>query len=309
MKIVRIFFATFAITALFASLALTYRTSVQATNQECVPVDKYIEKSSDSTNTEANFDFSNSDTVITISADSGYSITESWLDVEDDNHSGYFKYANGPLTSYNPNPGGDINSAKARVVKTCPTPTPSPSPSPSPTPTPSASPSPTPEPSVEPTPTPTPSPIPEPTCEELQNCEVEPTPTPTPTATPSATPTPTPCGDACKPKEPERSVPTATVCADGVPGGVGNIYVDVGVKNDGKLEVRWSNASPGEGATQAHIVYGRYGHGAEHALLNTDNDGVEEIGYLTNGQNYHFRVALVNGCAVGEWSSEYDPMP
>lgn len=168
----------------------------------------------------------------------------------------------------------------------CVVPTPSPSPSPTPTPTPSPSPSPSPE--VTPSPTPTPS--------------VSPVPSPTPASTP--------CGSACEPVIPAKSVPTATVCRDAVPGEVANIYVDRGTSNDGKLEVRWLNASPNEGAQHAHIVYTDTTPGDwKYALLNTPNDGTEVIGELKNNQHYWYSVALVNGCSVGNFSTAFDPVP
>lgn len=96
-------------------------------------------------------------------------------------------------------------------------------------------------------------------------------------------------------------------CSDKVPGSVANINVLTGTPNDGKVEVQWSLP---EGASQVHIRYGKYSdEGYPHALLNTPNDGNEVIGELTNGTNYKFQVAGVNGCAVGNYSKMFDPKP
>jgi len=113
-------------------------STVKAT-PACTPVDKYVERSSDSSGDVVHFDFTDSDHRVIITADAGYTITEVWLDVKDDNHSGYHKYGeNGG--SYNPNPGKEINSAKVRVIKTCPSPSPTSTPAPTSTPTPTEAP-------------------------------------------------------------------------------------------------------------------------------------------------------------------------
>ena len=125
--------------------------------------------------------------------------------------------------------------------------------------------------------------------------EPEVTPTPTPTATPSATP------------EERHDNPGAPVCGDSVPANVANIFVDSGVLNDGKLEVRWLPSEPK--GNKAHIRYSEVDGQWRYALLNTDNDGHEEIGGLTNGTHYWFQVAQVNGCAVGNYSRSFDPLP
>lgn len=96
------------------------------------------------------------------------------------------------------------------------------------------------------------------------------------------------------------------VCSDTKPGDVANINVVTGTPNDSKLEVQWSLPL---GADKVHILYGEYGKPYEHALLNTPNDGNEVIDHLKNGVNYNFKVAGVNGCAVGNYSKEFDPMP
>ncbi len=94
---------------------------VLATNQpdECNSVTTY-EKTDDFNDSRVSINFENSDEQIDVSAGAGYEITEIWLDVENDNQSGYVKYATGPVNNFNPNPGGDIDKAKVKVKKVCP---------------------------------------------------------------------------------------------------------------------------------------------------------------------------------------------
>lgn len=96
------------------------------------------------------------------------------------------------------------------------------------------------------------------------------------------------------------------VCPINNIGRVANINVEVGVPNDGKLLVQWSLP---ENADRVHILYRQYDEDWKYALLNTPNDGNEEIGGLKNGVNYAFKVAGVRECGVGEYSKEYDPKP
>lgn len=130
-----------------------------------------------------------------------------------------------------------------------------------------------------------------------------------PCVTPS--PEPTPTEEPGQPGNPPTFAGSSTdapgVCTDASIGTVGGIYVDRGVANDGKLEVRWW---PAANADRAHIKYtdGEVGDW-RYALLNTENDGVQEIGGLQNGKHYWFIVAGVSGCAVGPWSSAFDPLP
>lgn len=153
---------------------------------------------------------------------------------------------------------------------------------------------------IEPSPTPTEEPTPTPT--------EEPTPTPTeePTPTPTEEPTPTPTEE---PKQPEvvrvassggSSAPG--VCGDSKPNKVANIYVTT-TGNKGELEVQWALPN----SDKVHIEYGLETV-AQHSLLNTPNDGNEVIKDLVSGEHYWFRVAGVNGCAVGDYSDWYDPI-
>ena len=123
-------------------------------------------------------------------------------------------------------------------------------------------------------------------------------PSPTPTDEPKDEPKGDNAGDPDGP-----STPTVPVCTDKVPGRVANINV-VTTGNTGELEVQWSIPEAGN---SAHIEYGLEQY-AQHALLNTPNDGNEVIKNLVSGNHYWFRVAGVSGCSVGEWSTWYDPL-
>lgn len=166
--------------------------------------------------------------------------------------------------------------------------------------------------SVTPTVTVTPSPTitvsPTPSCEggEVYSIrQICPTEEPTPTPTVEVTPTPTE-----KVESGGGSAPTfagssteAPQCGDTKPGKVANINV-VSTGERGVLVVQWALPS---GADKAHIEYGLEKE-PQHSLLETPNDGNEVIHELNSGQHYWFRVAGVNGCAVGDWSDWYDPI-
>lgn len=158
----------------------------------------------------------------------------------------------------------------------------------------------TPTPTIEVTPTPTINP-----CDIiLSRVAINPciTPTPTVEVTPTPTEVPTPTEEP-KQERVNTGNPQAPVCSDAKPGNVANIYVKT-TGNPGELEVQWALPT---GADKVHIEYGLQRH-AEHALLNTPNDGNEVIRGLTSGQHYWFSVAGVNGCAVGDFSDWYDPL-
>lgn len=161
-----------------------------------------------------------------------------------------------------------------------------------PTPTPTEEVTPTPTPTEEPTLTPDP-------CDQLEVKsdvveDVDPCVTPTPTEEP---------GQPGNPPTFAGSSTEAPTCSDVKPGIVANIFVKpTGAK--GELEIQWALPS---GAEKAHIEYGLE-QSAQHALLNTANDGNEVVKDLVSGQHYWFRVAGVNGCAVGDFSGWYDPL-
>lgn len=147
---------------------------------------------------------------------------------------------------------------------------------------------------------------------------VSPSATPTlppivwPSVLPSVSPSVTPQPSRTPEPTPQYPTPVFTQlpvsCGDPIPQPVANIYVDSGVIGDGQLEVRWTptgNPQP----PKAHIRYGLEIGNYPYALLETDNDGKEVIGALTNGTHYFFEVAQVSGVCVGNWSLPYDPLP
>ena len=108
-------------------------TSKATSQDSCYQLFTY-EKSGDFDDARIHINFESSDEQIDVSAQSGYSITRVWLDVDNDGHSGYFQYSSGPMNNFNPNPGNDIEEAKVEVKKVCASPSPSPSPEQSPSP-------------------------------------------------------------------------------------------------------------------------------------------------------------------------------
>lgn len=96
------------------------------------------------------------------------------------------------------------------------------------------------------------------------------------------------------------------VCVNHGVGEVANINVVQGVPDDTVL-VQWSLPT---GADKVHIIYGETSLGGwQHALLNTANDGNEEIHLLKKGVRYTFAVAGVSGCQVGKWSRSFTSLP
>lgn len=176
----------FIVISFFAGLFFTKDSFADRGNHGgCEPNPKYVYASHDSASGDVNFDFKNGDNEIVISADSGYQITEVWLDVKDDNHVGYKLYGTA-AGSYNPNPGTKIESAKVKVVRLCPTSTPTATQTAKPTCSPSNDPTTTP--SISPTPTATATQSADPTATPCIECQEE--PTPTPTLEPTSQPTP-----------------------------------------------------------------------------------------------------------------------
>lgn len=133
---------------------------------------------------------------------------------------------------------------------------------------------------------------------------VEVTPTPTEQIEVTVTPTPTnqPKSEDKAPTFAGSSTEAPGVCPDTRPSRVANINV-VTTGNKGELEVQWALPN----SDRVHIEYGLEKY-AQHALLNTANDGNEVIRDLTSGQHYWFRVSGVTGCAVGEPSEWFDPL-
>ena len=84
----------------------------------CTVTSSTYESSDDFDNSKININYSNWDKNISVTAKTGYKITKVWLDVDDDDHSGFWQYATGPLTDFNP-PGHEIYNAKVEVENIC----------------------------------------------------------------------------------------------------------------------------------------------------------------------------------------------
>lgn len=118
---------------------------VSASTQEIVQGDECNQtfdytKGEDFTDNRVIVDFQDNDNSITVTPKSGYQLVWVQLNVQDDNHNGFFTYTVLSGVKFNPNPGTKIDSAKVEVKKVCATPTPTPTPTP--TATPSATPTP-----------------------------------------------------------------------------------------------------------------------------------------------------------------------
>lgn len=120
----------------------------------------------DGSNNRVEVDFESNQRQIDVLGKNGWSVIKVELEVEDDNHSGYWQYSTGPLNNFNPNPGGEIESVRVTLTKSCSTPSPTSVPTESPVPTQSAT--------IEPSNSPTSTPSATPTDEQ----------TPVPTSTP-----------------------------------------------------------------------------------------------------------------------------
>lgn len=118
---------------------------------------------------------------------------------------------------------------------------------------------------------------------------------------PESTPSAEPKGDP--PIFAGSSTESPAVCSVKDIGNVANINVKT-TDNSGELEVQWSLP---ERADKVHIEYGLE-QNAQHALLNTPNDGNEVIRDLVSGNHYWFRVAGVRDCGVGSYSNWFDPL-
>lgn len=166
-----------------------------------------------------------------------------------------------------------------------------PFPTPSPSPLPSVSPSPS------PSPTPSPSPSPEPT----------PSLEPTPSASPSPSPTPIP--QFVTSSVIETSVYNSAKvpqCTEVVP--VGDL--ELFQINRNKTSATLFFTPVNDNTERYHVIYGfwqgdeRFGSLSTHVTKDTNN-GVQSltISDLNPKSEYWFKVAPVNGCAVGTWSN------
>jgi hypothetical protein len=141
--------AFFLVTILVFSFSSIAKASITV-GEECNQEFEYT-TSHDADYSQVNIDYQDSDQAITVHAKTGYQLVSVKLDVDGDNHAGYWTYSVVDGVKFNPNPGQDINCAIVRVKKVCePTPTPSISATPTPEVTPTAVVTPTPTPTVTP---------------------------------------------------------------------------------------------------------------------------------------------------------------
>lgn len=115
----KLFFSLAIILLLGTLVSKTVSPSpVTATYDDCGEKFTY-EKTNDYSDSRVYINFESSNNQIDVSAQTGYKVNKVWLDISNDNQSGYVQHATGPLTDYNPNPGTTINAAKVEVEKTC----------------------------------------------------------------------------------------------------------------------------------------------------------------------------------------------
>lgn len=156
-----------------------------------------------------------------------------------------------------------------------------------------------------PSPIPSVIPSPSPSIEPTSTPEPSESPRPSQSPEPTATPKPPESTNQPAPSDPPKSESKAPTCDKSKPGDVAGIFVDQGIPNDHKVEVRWW---PPSGADKVHIRFAEYTQeGWPYSLLDTPNDGHEVIDMLKIKTNYRFQVAGVNGCTVGNWSVLFDP--
>lgn len=172
--------------SLLSNNIFVYAHSGQS-NENCGTYTYYFER--DSNNGKVEVDFKSNSKIISVKSTNGWIVTKVELDVKDDNHTGFWKYSDGELSDFNPNPGGEIEEARVTVSKTCFTQSPTVKPTVKPTIRPTEPPCPTDSPIATPTPIVTPSATPtDDPCEG--NCS--PTPSSEPSSTPKVTDTPVP---------------------------------------------------------------------------------------------------------------------
>ena len=112
------------ISAIAGAALLLNAAPAFATRYETPPVEKcgaetVYTKEGDFDNSKVNINFQDSDEAITVTAKAGYAIAKVELNVDDDNHAGFFTYALISGVKFNPNPGDDIQVAKVTVAKIC----------------------------------------------------------------------------------------------------------------------------------------------------------------------------------------------
>lgn len=135
----------------------------------------------------------------------------------------------------------------------------------------------------------------------------EATPFPSPTPVPSSTPTPIPQPNSSGDSSPSAPSPAqAPTCTDAVPVGEPDFFQTNRNKSSATLFFTPVN----DNVERYHVVFGlwqgdeRFGSLSTHVTRETNN-GVQSltISDLDPKSEYWFKVAPVNGCAVGTWST------
>lgn len=132
---------------------------------------------------------------------------------------------------------------------------------------------------------------------------------PLPSPTPSVSPSPTPAPPNTGGSSPSYSPPSpahAPTCTDAVPVGEPDFFQINRTKTSATLYFTPVN----DNVENYHVIYGlwqgdeRFGSLSTHVTKETNN-GVQSftISDLNPKSEYWFKVAPVNGCAVGTWSS------
>lgn len=142
--------------------------------------------------------------------------------------------------------------------------------------------------------------------------------TPTPTETNTPTPTVTPIENVGTPEAtiiPQSNTTTTSSndtpksdpsCHTDLPEDTPHIWITNEVLGDNNLTVHWNSNTKYD---TVHIRYSEVDGEWRYALLDTKDDGQEEISYLKNNTHYWFQAAYVRGCAVGNYSQSFDPVP
>lgn len=111
-----------SIISLFAMFVLVISSapiaSAKETTEECDQEFTYTE-SRDSDKTQVNINFQDDHESITVTAKNGYVLVSVELDVDNDDHGGFYTYPVVSGVKYNPNPGDEIDSARVVVKKVC----------------------------------------------------------------------------------------------------------------------------------------------------------------------------------------------
>lgn len=137
-----------------------------------------------------------------------------------------------------------------------------------------------------------------------EGCSPSPVPSPSPSISPTPTPQPSSGESGSSPSAPSPA--KAPTCTDAVPVGEPDFFQINRNKSSATLFFTPVN----DNVERYHVIFGlwqgdeRFGSLSTHVTKETNN-GVQslKISDLDPKSEYWFKVAPVNGCAVGTWSS------